>query len=155
MRSDTGGDFVMLNAMNYRDEPLRVEGVNAGDTAREVMARYTEPFLGKALGSAAHPVLLGSATAPPVDLWGIEGAEEWSDGGLVRYRSRRDLMKQIEWASQQDSHIHAFKTAALEKTIAYPLDPWFQLGDPRLILALFGIIAGLIFQLRKSARRES
>ncbi len=31
-----------------------------------------------------------------LDLWGIEGAEQWSMGGLVRYRSRRDLMEQVK-----------------------------------------------------------
>ena len=48
--------------------------------------------------------------------------------------SRRDLMEQAIFASTLD--IHDYKIAAMEKTIAFPADPWFQLGDPRLLLAL-------------------
>ena len=29
----------------------------------------------------------------------------------------------------------------MRKTIAFPIDPWFHLGDPRIVLALlFGLI---------------
>ncbi|MDP6377845.1 MAG: hypothetical protein QF921_10385 [Pseudomonadales bacterium] len=148
MESDTGDDFVMLNAIDIADVPRQVPGVQPGDSSEDVLNRYTAPFLGKALRSAAHPVLVGTAAAAPIDLWGIEGATGWTGGGLVRYRSRRDVMKQVEWASQLDDSIHAYKIAAMEKTIAYPLDPWMYAGDPRLLLALFLIIAGLGAQLR-------
>jgi len=140
----------MLNALDLRDEPLQVEGVEPGDTAEDVMARYSEPFLGRALLSAAHPVMFGTAAAPAMDLWGIEGAHDWTAGALVRYRSRRDLMQQAVYASSLD--IHRFKTASLEKTIAYPLDPWYQLGDPRLVLGMLLLILGLALQLRRTAR---
>ena len=30
---------------------------------------------------------------------------------------------------------HEFKVAAMNKTIAFPIDPWFHLGDPRILLA--------------------
>lgn len=150
MRSDTGDDFAMLNALDLRDEPLQVEGVEPGDTAEDVMARYSEPFLGRALLSAAHPVMFGTAAAPAMDLWGIEGAHDWTAGALVRYRSRRDLMQQAVYASSLD--IHRFKTASLQKTIAYPLDPWYQLGDPRLVLGMLLLILGLALQLRRTAR---
>ena len=149
MRSDTGDDFAMLNALDLRDQPIQVAGVEPGDTSQDVMARYTEPFLGKALRSAAHPVMYGTAASDAIDLWGIEGADQWTAGGLVRYRSRRDLVQQALFFSQQgdDMQVHQFKSAALEKTIAYPLDPWFQLGDPRLVLALVLVIIGLTIQL--------
>ena len=90
---------------------------------------------------ATHPVVLGSAAHRAIDLWGIEGAEDWTHFGMVRYRSRRDLME-VASSGAADASIHDFKIAAMEKTIAFPIDPWFQLGDPRLVLAaLFGIVA--------------
>ena len=154
MESDTGDDFAMLNAIHFRDTPTRVPGVEPGDTSQDVMAKYALPFLGKALLKAAHPVMLGTAAAAPMDIWGIDGADEWSQGGLVRYRSRRDLMEHVEalrdsMREQADSpiHIHDFKIAAIEKTIAYPLDPWYQLGDPRFVLALLFVIVGLSAQV--------
>jgi hypothetical protein len=156
METDTGDDFVMLNAIEMRATPAPGPGIEPGETSDEVLARYTRPFLGRALRSAAHPVLGGRAAAPALDTWGIEGAEEWTDGGLVRYRSRRDLLEQLVALREADAPgIHAFKIAAMEKTIAFPLDPWFQLGDPRLVLALAFVIVGLTVQLagtRSSAR---
>ena len=37
-------------------------------------------------------------------------------------------------------------SCAVEKTIAFPLDPWFQLGDPRLVLALLFLVVGFAWQ---------
>ncbi len=39
--------------------------------------------------------------------------------------------------------LHQFKIAALNKTFAFPIDPWFQLGDPRLLLGLVFLVIGL------------
>lgn len=151
MESDTGDDFVMLNAIDLRERPLAVEGVPPDETAADVLARYTGPFLSAAARSATHPVLYGVAAAPALDLWGIDGAERWSNGGLVRYRSRRDLMEQVVRTSRLD--IHDFKVAAMEKTIAFPLDPWWHLGDPRLLLALVLGCLGFGLQWRRARRR--
>ena len=150
LESDTGDDFAMFNAIEMRERPLPVDGVPADETSEQVLARYAGPFLGRALRDAAHPVLIGSATAPAVDLWGIEGAEEWTTGGIVRYRSRRDLMEQV--TAVGPTGIHEFKIAAMEKTIAFPLDPWFHLGDPRLVLGLVLSNVAFAWHLRCARR---
>lgn len=154
--SDTGGDFAMFNALDLRDVPSRIEGVEPGDSAADVMSRYMEPFFATAMRDAAHPVLGGSAAAQALDLWGIDGAVDWDQGGVVRYRSRRDVMHQIMTvarnAHETGVEIHAFKIAALEKTIAFPLDPWFQLGDPRFVLALVFLVLGLGADVRRLSR---
>jgi hypothetical protein len=69
-----------------------------------------------------------------IDITGIEGAEQWTDAAVFRYRSRRSFMEIIS-----DPEIlgpHHFKLAALDKTIAYPIEPSLYLGDPRLLLGL-------------------
>lgn len=153
MESDTGDDFAMLNAIDLRDTPTPGPGIDPSDTSADVLAKYTQPFLGRALLSAAHPVLMGDAAGAPMDIWGIEGAEHWTTGGVVRYRSRRDLMEQVVAVSEmKDANIHSFKIAAMEKTIAYPLDPWFQLGDPRFVFALVFVIVGLATQVLLNRR---
>jgi len=38
---------------------------------------------------------------------------------------------------------HEFKITAMAKTVAFPLDPWVSLGDPRLLLALILAVIGL------------
>ena len=142
METDTGDDFVMFNTVKHRDSPQQISGVNPGESSDEVLANYNRPFIRRAMRSASHPVLFGTAAAEPLDIWGIDGAGGWTRGGVVRYRSRRDLIEQIV-AMIDGPHIHDLKIAALEKTIAYPLDPWFHLGDPRLILASLCLIIGL------------
>ncbi len=146
METDSGDDFAMFNAIELREKPLAIEGVLPGESSSDVLARYTTPFMKNAMLDAAHPVLIGFAANDAMDLWGIEGAEHWTMGGIVRYRSRRDLMNQA--VEMSGLGIHAFKQAAMSKTVAYPLDPWFQLGDPRLLMALILVSVGFALQLR-------
>lgn len=148
MKSDTGDSFAMWNAVDLLETPQRIEGVDPEETTQQVIERYARPFFTLAIAHASHPVLSGSSAAPALDIWGIEGGDEWDQGVLVRYRSRRDVMEIMEEMLSSDSGIHSFKVAAVEKTIAFPLDPWFHPGDPRLLLALLFVIVGLVFQLR-------
>jgi hypothetical protein len=39
---------------------------------------------------------------------------------------------------------HEYKIAALEKTIAFPVETQLYLGDPRLLLGLIFLIIGLL-----------
>ena len=146
LRTDTGNDFAMINVLDFRELAAPAPGLPPGISGSEAMSFYTEPFLSKALLSAAHPVFMGTAASPALDLWGIDDAHHWDQGALVRYRSRRDVMHQVMGLSemaQNGDPIHAYKIAALEKTIAYPLDPWFNPADPRFVLALLALIIGL------------
>jgi hypothetical protein len=152
LATDTGDDFAMWNAIDLRDTPLLIEGEPPAESAQEMLDRYTGPFLGAALVRASHPVMLGSAASGALDLWGIDGAEQWTTGGLVRYRSRRDVVEMAITAL--DSDLHRYKLAAIEKTIAFPLDPWSQLGDPRFVLALVLTIVGLTASRTAPRRRE-
>ncbi|MCH2173569.1 hypothetical protein MK489_22560 [Myxococcota bacterium] len=148
METDTGDDFGMISVLDLKETPAPVQQIEPGESSEEVLARYTEPFFGQAIRSAAHPVLAGSAATSAIDIWGIEGATDWSEGAVVRWRSRRDFMQFLESMREDSSHssIHDFKIAALEKTIAYPLDPWFHFGDPRIVLALGFAVIGLAVQ---------
>jgi hypothetical protein len=41
----------------------------------------------------------------------------------------------------------------MQKTIAFPIDPWFQLGDPRLVLGLVLALTGCALGWREASRR--
>ncbi len=143
LEEDTGNDFIMVNAILMRDKPLREEGVRPDETSQEVLNRYMAYMWPALLKRACHPVLMGQAIAPAMDVWGIENAEHWTTAGLMRYRSRRDLMEIA--ATPEFNGPHVFKIAAMEKTVAFPVETVINLGDPRLLLGLllFGIAAGL------------
>jgi hypothetical protein len=140
MEQDTGDDFVMINVIHMYDEPLQVEGVEPGESSDQVLAKYMEYMFPAMLARASHPVFMGRAVSPrAMDLMNAKGMETWSSGAGVRYRSRRDLLEigtNPEFAGR-----HEFKVAAMAKTIAFPVDPFNHLGDPRLVLAL---LLGLI-----------
>ncbi|MDG1906600.1 MAG: hypothetical protein P8I38_13330 [Arenicella sp.] len=134
LKEDTGRQFLMLNAIDVNENPPHVEGAEPGESADQLMGRYMEHMLPELLGRASHPVIIGSAPFTAIDLVGIEGAENWDQGAFFRYRSRRDFMHII--ANPTTLSRHKFKLAALEKTIAYPVETSLYLGDPRLLLGL-------------------
>ena len=133
MDEDEGDQFLMVNLLHMASTP----------DADESMDRYMAHMLPAMLKRASHPMLSGAVVADAMDLAGIEGAETWSSVGVVRYRSRRDLM-----AIATDPAFggeHDFKLAALAKTIAVPVEPGIYLSDLRVLLLLVLIAAvGLV-----------
>ena len=95
---------------------------------------------------ACHPIFAGYVIHPSMDIVGIEGAEIWDQAALMRYKSRRAFMEVVTHPNMLSKH--DFKVAALEKTIAYPVETALYLSDPRLLLALILIILGLFLQNR-------
>ncbi len=143
LREDDGDDFLMMNVIQMHEKPERIEGVGPDETSQEVLGRYMEYMWPALLRRACHPVIAGGAVAPTLENWGIDGGGEWSTAAMMRYRSRRDLMEIA--ATPEFNGPHEFKIAAMKRTIAFPIQPLFQLGEPRVLLALilFGVAAGL------------
>ena len=124
MAEDEGDQFLMVNLLERASAP----------DADESMDRYMAHMLPAMLKRASHPMLSGAVVVDAMDLAGIEGAETWTTVGVVRYRSRRDLL-----AIATDPAFggeHDFKLAALAKTIAVPVEPDIYLSDLRLLLFL-------------------
>ena len=141
LETDTGDDFVMWNNLELHETPLRVEGVEPGETSTEVLAKYMEYMTPALFARACHPVILGTAASPALEMFGVKGVRTWTTGAGMRYRSRRDMLEISTNPAFRGSH--EFKIAALNKTFAFPIDPWFQLGDPRLLVALVFLVIGL------------
>lgn len=134
LRNDSGRQFLMLNALDMNDNPPDVAGAAPGENANQLMARYMEHMIPELLKRACHPVILGDAAYTAIDLVGIEKAEQWTGGAFFRYRSRRSFMEIVSNPAIVDKH--QFKLAALDKTIAYPVETTIYLGDLRLLLGL-------------------
>ncbi len=153
MEGDTGDDFVMLNVIDMYETPLQVEGVSPEDSSDEVLSKYMAYMYPALFSRACHPVLFGNAAADAMDLMNAPGMENWTSGAGMRYRSRRDLFEIATNPAFRGSH--EFKIAAMEKTFAYPLDPWFHLGDPRILLALFLALVGSLVSWRLAGTRTN
>jgi hypothetical protein len=151
MQEDTGDDFVMVNVIELYDQPLAMPGVNPSDSSDDVLAKYMAYMYPALFARASHPVFFGEAANSAMDLMNAPNMQRWTQGAGMRYRSRRDL---LEIATNREfSGSHEFKVAAMAKTIAFPIDPWWQLGDPRLILGLLlALIASTLCWLFSSKR---
>ena len=146
MREDTGRQFFVVNNIDMSENPQDVEGAQPGEDADQLMSRYMEHMYAELFKRASHPVFLGSAVSTAIDIVGIENAESWDSAALMRYKSRRAFMEIVSNPKMLGKH--EFKIAALNKTIAYPVETVVYLSDPRLLLGLILIIIGLIIQLR-------
>lgn len=124
MSEDDGDQFLMVNLLHMATD----------QGADENMDRYMAHMLPAMLRRGSHPALVGNTVHTAMDLAGIEGAEQWTSVGIVRYRSRRDLLEIALDPVFSDKH--DFKLAALAKTIAVPVEPGLYLSDLRLLLLL-------------------
>lgn len=150
-REDSGKQFLMVNNIDYNEHPPGVPGAQPGESAQQLMNRYMEHMIPALLIRASHPMLMGSAVYPAMDVVGIANAESWDTGALFRYRSRRDFLEIV--TNPEFGGKHHFKTAALEKTIAYPIEPTLYLGDPRLLLGLILLALTALADLLRTSRQ--
>jgi hypothetical protein len=151
LRNDTGRQFLMVNAVDLAKDPPQMEGAPPDADAQTLLDLYMEHMIPALLSRASHPVVVGKSVANSLDLLGIEGAEAWSDGAIMRYRSRRTLIDIV--GNPEFYERHDFKLAGLEKTIAYPIEPRIHLGDLRLLLGLFLLATTALIDTRLARKK--
>jgi hypothetical protein len=139
---DSGRDFVMVNFIAFAERPELVGEMQPGESGRDALERYMAYMTPALLARGSHPILGGDAAARAIESWGIPGGETWSMAGVVRYRSRRDMIEIASDPRFRDAHV--YKDAAMEKTIAVPIDPYFVAGGTRLVVALALIAAAAV-----------
>lgn len=131
--NDDGKDFVMVNLL-LLNRPR--------SESRKQLTAYQKVFLGQLLRRAGHPVLVATAAAGNVENVDCDRDEGWGAAGMIRYRSRRDLMEMLP-ATIGSEH-HGLKLAALQRTFAFPASPWFLFGGPKLLAPLvIALVAAL------------
>jgi hypothetical protein len=149
MKEDSGKQFLMVNVIDMSENPTFPDGTVSEESADDLMNEYMEHMYGEILKRASHPVFMGSAVNGSMDLVGIENAEVWETAALIRYKSRRAFLEIVTHPDMNSKH--KYKIAALEKTIAFPVETQLYLGDPRLLLGFIFLILGLL--LRPITRR--
>jgi hypothetical protein len=134
--NDDGRDFVMVNLIHLK-KPVK--------ESSKMLAKYQTVFLSALLRKAGHPVLIAKRSGGNLELVNCEENNDWAAAGMIRYRSRRDLMEILP--STVGSEHHNLKLNSLEKTVAYPASDWFMLGGPRIVVALSISLVACIVQL--------
>jgi len=149
LESDDGGEFFMVNLIRLQPEPVRGPEGGAPRPAAQLLQGYTGPFMRALLRRGGHPALAGRAAAGYLEAWGVEKNPGWSFVGCSRYRSRRDL---AELATMpQFAQIHAFKSAAMANTLAFPIAPARSFFSPRVVVGLAFALAAALAELALGA----
>lgn len=138
--NDDGKEFLMLNLINFRAKALYPPGLNYGDSALDADARYGSALVPYLLKYGGLPVFIGT---PQGRFIHKNGDTEWQRVILVRYRSRRDLLKMAADVAPLDVVIH--KWASIEKTQVFPVSTNFSLIMVRGLVAAILFAAGALF----------
>lgn len=142
-REDTGRQFLMVNNIDMADTPPPMTGFDPGASAQELNDHYMEHMFPQLLSRACHPIFFGTGVGVSIDVSGIDNAEGWDLAALFRYKSRRALLEVV--THPQMGERHAFKLAAMDKTIAYPVEPGLYVSDLRIVLFfVLGLLVALL-----------
>ena len=139
LANDDGKDFVMVNLLELA-KPRKESSKN--------LNAYQKIFLGQLLRKAGHPILIARAASGNIENVACQEFDNWTAAGMVRYRSRRDLMEILP-ATIGSEH-HELKLSALDKTFAFPASPWFVVGGPKLLVPLLITLIAAVTQLSVS-----
>jgi len=139
--SDDGRPFYNVNLMLYREEATYADGVQrpgirTGSDAADAYARVVIPQL---LRRGSYPVFISSKISNLLEE-SAPGADFFQNIGIVRYRSRRDMLNMISDPDYMAGAPHKF--ASLAKNVAVPTTGFVPLDASVIIpLILFGLAA--------------
>lgn len=139
--SDDGNEFYMFNLINYRAKALYPAGSGYDDNAMAADARYNKALIPFLLKHGGVPLFVGDPMGRFIDK---QGDTHWQRTAIVRYRSRRDLLKMAADVAPLDVAIH--KWASIEKTQVFPVASRFNLFAVRGLVG--ALLAGLALALR-------
>ena len=145
LAEDDGKPVVMVNAIKLNDSPIDVKGQSFGESSEEALKEYMSFVLPYLLKRGSYPIYNGEAVLESMEVWGIENAEEWSSGALMRYRSRRVMIEMF--TDPVFDKFHDAKIAAIEKTFAFPVTTVISTGYLDLTVGLVLLSLSLVMQL--------
>lgn len=143
LEADDGREFVMLNLIKVA--PGMVADPDTGElvAGAAMMRRYSDPFVRRLLRRGGHPGMVGRKVGPYVDAWNVEDDPGWSLFGLMRYRSRRDMIRMAADPAFRDAH--PYKLLGIPVTFSFPTQREVSLyAGPRVTVALvLALVAAL------------
>lgn len=135
LEADDGKEFVMLNLVKVEQGVVADPHTGEPVPGPEMMRRYSDPFVRALIRRGGHPGMVGRKVGPYVDAWQVEPDPGWTIFGLMRYRSRRDMLAMITDPRFADHH--AFKLLGIPTTFSFPTQRQVSIyAGPRLTVAL-------------------
>ncbi|HNT26044.1 MAG TPA: hypothetical protein PKM21_16860 [Anaerolineales bacterium] len=134
-KDDDGRDYYMVNLLKFRQKALYPPGSSFGDDPLAANDRYNRAIIPMLLKYGGHPVFAGKVQGRFLH---PDSADDWDQVGIVRYRSRRDMLRMAAELAGSGNDVH--KWAALEKTQVFPVKPLLHLALIRVIVAVLFIV---------------
>ena len=140
-RSDDGREFWMVNLLAFRERAGYPPELAAGwgDDPMAANSRYNRAIIPHLLRHGGHPVFATRVTGRFIN---DADAPIWDQVAVVRYRSRRDMLRMAVDLAGTGEDVH--KWAALERTQVFPVRPYLSLASTRGAVAAVLIIVGLV-----------
>lgn len=115
---DDGKEFVMCNLVRLHDQPVAHPLTGVMTPPRQLIQEYFRPFAVTLFLHGGHPVVTSRKVAGYIDSWNVPPDPGWTMVGMMRYRSRRDMMELT--LNQRFMNAYPFKAAAVEQTYSFP-----------------------------------
>ena len=141
-KNDDGREYYMVNLLKFRPKALYPAGSSYSDDPLAANNRYNRTIIPLLLKHGGYPVfdsLVLSRFIHP------NGADDWDHIAMVRYRSRRDMLKMAIEIAGKGVDVH--KWAALEKTQVFPVKPLFNLNFIRGMVAIILFAVAMLIHL--------
>lgn len=146
LEADDGREFVMLNLVKAQMDEVRDPATGRKVQGFELLKRYSRRFMPVLLRNGGHPGIVGRKVGGYIDAWNTEADPGWTLFGLMRYRSRRDMIKLASDPRFRDAHPE--KILGTLATYSFPTQRMmtFYLG-PRVTVALVLALAAALAHL--------
>lgn len=151
LEADDGKEFVMLNLVRIEQDMVPDPRSGEPVPGPEMMRRYSDPFVRSLIRHGGHPGMVGRKVGPYVDAWNVEGDPGWSIFGLMRYRSRRDMIAMVR--NPLFAEVHPYKLLGIPTTFSFPTQRQVSLyAGPRVTVALVLALAAALLHLATLTR---
>jgi hypothetical protein len=146
LEADDGREFVMLNMVKVAPGQVRDPATGQMVAGAAMLQRYASRFRSVLLRSGGHPVMVGRKVGGYIDAWNCPADPGWTLFGLMRYRSRRDM---IRLAAHPDFlAAHPEKLLGTPMTFSFPTQPMLSLyASPRVTVGLALALAAALLHL--------
>lgn len=146
LESDDGNEFVMCNLVQLHPHEVAHPVTGTMHSARSMLQMYFSGFVPALLRAGGHPMMVMRQAGGYIDAWNTPPDPGWSIVGMVRYRSRRDMMALA--TQQRFFDVHPFKIAAIAQTFSIPTRHVIGLAiRPRLGVALVLLLTAALTHL--------
>ena len=136
---DDGRAFYMVNLIKFRKQALYPADSPFDDDPMAANARYNRAIIPRLLRYGSHPVFASRVQGRFLQ---PDGATEWDQVAMVRYRSRRDMLDMVVGLAGSGADLH--KWAAIEETHVFPVHPVVSLIFVRGMVAVLMVGAALL-----------